>query len=264
MYEEERARKKIQETKRKTDMILKAKERKEKEMLDKLQFNQTMREEEMQNRERFTADRKRRTTQIEENKLKILIANRNASTEVKGTSKQHQLEVLRFKEEIQEQKARERKLAQETRMQIVERMRKAQEEKIQSAKTNYELKKKIVIDKTVESDGKAANLAKIEEELILKIKNTFDEQEREVQRLESLFATPAPPKKQQLRSTHQGSFPASPRKNEEIKTVEESPELRPHETIESKDIQQKEESQPVEMPPAPVEETAPVQEFARE
>ena len=80
-------------------------------------------------------------------------------------------------------------------MQIIERMRKAQEDKVLAAKANYDLKKKRVLDKTVESDGKASNLAKIEEELIQKIKNTFDEQEREVQRLESLFATPAPPKK---------------------------------------------------------------------
>ena len=64
MYEEERARKKIQETKKKTDLILKAKERKEREMHEKLLFSQSMREEEMQNRERFTANRKQRSQRI--------------------------------------------------------------------------------------------------------------------------------------------------------------------------------------------------------
>ena len=74
-------------------------------------------------------------------------------------------------------------------------MRKAQHDKLVAAKKNYDMKKKKVIDRTKESDGKAAKLAMIEEGLLFKIQNTFDEQEKEVQWLEKLFSTPAGSKK---------------------------------------------------------------------
>ena len=263
MYEEERARKKIQETKKKTDLILKAKERKEKEMHEKLLFSQSMREEEMQNRERFTADRKQRSQRIQENMHKIAIANQMASFEVKESSKKHQVDVMRFKTEVQQQKAIERKQAQDARLQVVEKMRKAQHDKLVAAKVNYDQKKKKIIDKTKESDGKAANLSRIEEGLLFKVQNTFDEQEREVQRLESLFSTPSGSKKG-FRGT-QGSFMGSGKKSiskDERKKIDEVPELKATDTIESKASEKKlptppprEEAQkqpieaPVEMPP---------------
>ena len=112
-----------------------------------------------------------------QNKLK-----RDCTIQDKNTYKES---VHKFKEQVYEQKTIENQKAQESRKKIIEKLIKLEESKKEYSKKQYKEKVEIK-DKHVQENMKLLkSLEKKEQEVLERLKNTYGEHDKELQRLET-------------------------------------------------------------------------------
>jgi hypothetical protein len=135
--EEQRVRKSIAGAKKKTQSMLEAKKRNEDDMKVKLKHQKKLQTLEEQRREQFNHDRKLRKKTIEQSKTTVAITNKNKRGVCQSETDVYKKSVLKFKEEVKNQKLNENKRVQDIRRNKDEKLQKMEDTKIFNAQTFY-------------------------------------------------------------------------------------------------------------------------------